>query len=143
MGGEKGACGSEETPIISEAARHEGTGARTADRDLLADLIGNLAGEHVGHLVAACLPRSEDPAGNGVDGAQEWRAARSRVGALRRICHRRSKPVLSTGHGLFLYAVVVLQARTNRLADLRPLAPSLLSAIEAKRPGTVTLISQS
>ena len=40
-------------------------------------------------------------------------------------------------------AVVVLHARTNRLADLRPLVPSLLSAIEARQPGTVKLISQS
>jgi uncharacterized protein DUF5615 len=43
----------------------------------------------------------------------------------------------------FSIAVVVLRARTNRLADLRPLAPSLLSAIETTRPGAVTFISQS
>ena len=43
----------------------------------------------------------------------------------------------------FPISVVVLQARTNRLADLRPLVPSLLSAIEARQPGTVELISQS
>ena len=43
----------------------------------------------------------------------------------------------------FPIAVVVLQARTNRLADLRPLVPRLLSAIEARQPGTVKLISQS
>ena len=43
----------------------------------------------------------------------------------------------------FPIAVVVLQARTNRLADLRPLVPRLLSAIEARLPGTVKLISQS
>ena len=43
----------------------------------------------------------------------------------------------------FPIAVVVLRARTNRLADLKPLVPSLLSAIETTRPGTVTFISQS
>ena len=43
----------------------------------------------------------------------------------------------------FPIAVVVLRARTNRLADLRPLVPSLLSAIEGRQPGTVKLISQS
>jgi hypothetical protein len=43
----------------------------------------------------------------------------------------------------FPIAVVVLQARTNRLADLRPLVPSLLSAIEARQAGTVKFISQS
>jgi hypothetical protein len=43
----------------------------------------------------------------------------------------------------FPIAVVVPHARTNRLADLRPLVPRLLSAIEARQPGTVKLISQS
>jgi len=43
----------------------------------------------------------------------------------------------------FPIAVVVLQARTNRLADLRPLVPRLLSALEARQPGTVKFISQS
>ena len=32
-------------------------------------------------------------------------------------------------------AVIVLQARTNRLADLRPLIPALLAAIQAAAPG--------
>src|SRR5215472_2256008 len=40
---------------MSEPARHEGTGARTADRNLLADLEGDLAGEHVSHLVAVVV----------------------------------------------------------------------------------------
>ena len=43
----------------------------------------------------------------------------------------------------FPIAVLVLQARTNRLADLRPLIPTLLSAIEAGQPGTVKFIDQS
>ena len=42
----------------------------------------------------------------------------------------------------FSIAVVVLQARTNRLADLRLLAPSLLSAIEATPSGTAKFIGQ-
>jgi hypothetical protein len=42
----------------------------------------------------------------------------------------------------FSIAVVVLQARTNRLADLRPLVPTLLSALEATRPGTAKFIGQ-
>jgi hypothetical protein len=33
----------------------------------------------------------------------------------------------------FSIAVVVLQAKTNRLADLKPLAPRLLAAIESAR----------
>jgi hypothetical protein len=43
----------------------------------------------------------------------------------------------------FPIAVVVLQARTNRLADLRLLLPSLLSAIEARQSGIVKLVSES
>jgi hypothetical protein len=40
----------------------------------------------------------------------------------------------------YTIAVVVLQARTNRLADLRPLVPSLLSAIESTPPGTAKFV---
>jgi hypothetical protein len=40
----------------------------------------------------------------------------------------------------FTIAVVVLQANTNRLADMRPLLPSLRAAIESARPGTVNYI---
>jgi hypothetical protein len=42
----------------------------------------------------------------------------------------------------FSIAVVVLQARTNRLADLRPLVPSLLLAIEATPRGAVKVIGR-
>jgi predicted nuclease of predicted toxin-antitoxin system len=35
----------------------------------------------------------------------------------------------------FSVAVIVLRARTNRLADLRLLVPELLSAIETAKPG--------
>jgi predicted nuclease of predicted toxin-antitoxin system len=38
-------------------------------------------------------------------------------------------------------AVIVLQARTNRLAELRPHVPSLLAAIESAKPGIMKLIS--
>ena len=37
-------------------------------------------------------------------------------------------------------AVVVLHARTNRLADLKPLIPRLLRTIERAKPGTVEVI---
>jgi len=40
-------------------------------------------------------------------------------------------------------AVIVLQARTNRLADLKPLLPQLLEAINVTRRGVVTVISAS
>ena len=37
-------------------------------------------------------------------------------------------------------AVIVLQAKTNRLADLRPLVPKLLGAIEFAQPGAAKFI---
>lgn len=37
-------------------------------------------------------------------------------------------------------AVIVLRAKTNRLADLRPLVPSLLVAIESALPGVAKFI---
>jgi hypothetical protein len=38
-------------------------------------------------------------------------------------------------------AVIVLPARTNRLADLRPLVPALLAAINQVRPGTLQFVA--
>jgi predicted nuclease of predicted toxin-antitoxin system len=40
-------------------------------------------------------------------------------------------------------AVVVLAARTNRLADLIPRVPDLLSAIASAKPGTATVVAGS
>jgi hypothetical protein len=40
----------------------------------------------------------------------------------------------------FEVAVIVLQARSNRLADLRPLVQELLAAIELAKRGTVTIV---
>ena len=40
----------------------------------------------------------------------------------------------------FSIAVVVLQAKTNRLADLKPLVPSLLAAVESAVPGVPKFI---
>jgi hypothetical protein len=37
-------------------------------------------------------------------------------------------------------AVVVLQAKTNRLADLKALVPNLLAAIESASPGAPKMI---
>lgn len=39
--------------------------------------------------------------------------------------------------GSFSIAVIILEARTNRLADLKPLVPQLLSALSNTRPGSV------
>ena len=40
----------------------------------------------------------------------------------------------------FKIAVVVLRARTNRLADLRPLVPKFLAVLSSAKPGAVTYI---
>jgi hypothetical protein len=40
----------------------------------------------------------------------------------------------------FRIAVVVLAAKTNRLADLRPLVPSLLAAIQSAQPGAAKFV---
>jgi hypothetical protein len=38
-------------------------------------------------------------------------------------------------------AVVVLHAKTNRLADLRPLVPRVLAAIESALPGAIKIVA--
>jgi hypothetical protein len=38
-------------------------------------------------------------------------------------------------------AVIVLHARTNRLTDLQPLVPKLLTAIDSTKPGFVTIVA--
>ena len=43
----------------------------------------------------------------------------------------------------FPIAIIVMQARTNRLADLKPLVPNILRAIEFARPGAVKVIDTS
>jgi hypothetical protein len=43
----------------------------------------------------------------------------------------------------FSIAVIVLEAKTNRLADLRPLVPKLLMAIETTHPGAAKFIGAS
>ena len=40
----------------------------------------------------------------------------------------------------FPIAIFVLRARTNRLADLRPLVPVLLAALPASKPGAAQFI---
>jgi predicted nuclease of predicted toxin-antitoxin system len=38
-------------------------------------------------------------------------------------------------------AVIALRARSNRLADTRPLMPKVLAALPSARPGTLTLVA--
>ena len=41
----------------------------------------------------------------------------------------------------FRIAVIALQARSNRLADARPLIPKVLAVLPSIQPGTLTLLS--
>lgn len=45
--------------------------------------------------------------------------------------------------GSLAIAIIVLQAKTNRLADLKPLVPSLLAAIESAQPGFAKFIGNT
>jgi hypothetical protein len=45
--------------------------------------------------------------------------------------------------GSFAIAVIVLRAKSNRLADLRPLVPALLAAIASARPGAAQLVGHA
>lgn len=42
--------------------------------------------------------------------------------------------------GVLPIAVIVLRARTNRLADLRPLVPVLLAAVNSAQPGAAMFV---
>src|SRR5207245_6982623 len=54
-------------PGMRHAARHEGAGARAAERDLVADLERDLAAQDIGHLVAVVMEveRALGPGRNG------------------------------------------------------------------------------
>jgi len=39
-------------------------------------------------------------------------------------------------------AVILLQARSNRLSDTRPLMPNVLAALVAIKPGSITSVSE-
>jgi predicted nuclease of predicted toxin-antitoxin system len=39
------------------------------------------------------------------------------------------------------FAVVLIAARSNRMADLRPLVPELLNVLESVVPGTLTVVA--
>jgi hypothetical protein len=43
--------------------------------------------------------------------------------------------------GSYSIAVIVLHARTNRLADLKPLVPKLIATIETAAAGVATIVA--
>jgi hypothetical protein len=77
-----------------------------------------------------------------MDGDQEWRVAEVGGLAVRHLLtvdRNLSFQQNLVGQAL---AVVVLRARTNRLADLLPLVPEVLSRLPGAQLGAVTTISE-
>jgi hypothetical protein len=66
-----------------------------------------------------------------------------RSAGFRRLHHRRSQSVLQQNLVTRSIAVIVLRAKTNRLADLIPLVRGLLGAIATAKPGVVHTLSAS
>jgi hypothetical protein len=100
-----------------------------------------------------------------LDECIDWRLARDIVGHNVKTAHQRGWAAIKNGELLLLasehfdvfitvdrnlsfqqnlgsltVAVIILQARTNRLADLKPLVPALLTAINSARPGNATVV---
>jgi hypothetical protein len=71
-----------------------------------------------------------------LDDNQEWRTANPRRSALRHIVTVDQNLSFQQNLNSFSIAVIVLQAKTNRLADLKPLIPTLLAAIKSASPGS-------
>jgi hypothetical protein len=76
-----------------------------------------------------------------MDDHQEWSFANPRLAALSTYSSL-SIETCSFQQNLdsFSIAVVVLHAKMNRLADLKPLVPALLAAIASASPGAPKLI---
>ena len=100
-----------------------------------------------------------------IDECVDWRLARDIVGHDVKTAHQMGWAAIKNGEPLTLVsqhfdvfvtvdqnlpfqqnvssyaaAVLVLRAKTNRLADLRPLVPKLLAALDLARPGAVDTI---
>ena len=91
---------------------------------------------------------ARDLAGHEVKTAQQMGWATIENGALLRLAASRFDAFVTVDRNLsfqqnvpkFSIAVIVLRAKTNRLADLRSLVPTLLAALETAEPGTATFV---
>ena len=92
---------------------------------------------------------ARDIVGHDVKTARQMDWAAVENGALLRLAEQHFDVFVTTDRNLafqqnlnrFSIAVIVLQAKTNRLADLRPLIPGLLAAIEGALPGPAKFIA--
>ena len=80
------------------------------------------------------------PAVDELDSHQEWRVVDAWVEILRRFCHDRSKSVLPKKPGFIFNRVIVVEARTNHVAYLRPFVPNLLAIVESARRSTASIV---
>ena len=91
---------------------------------------------------------ARDLVGNEVKTAQQMGWATIANGELLRLASRDFDVFVTVDRNLsfqqnagsFSVAIVVLHGRTNRLADLKPLVPALLAAIESAAPGVISHI---
>ena len=101
-------------------------------------------------LVDECVDwrLSRDLAGHDVKTARQMGWSTAKNGELLSLAARQFDAFVTVDRNLsfqqnlpsFDIAVFVLRARTNRLADLRPLVPDLLALLVTARPGTVTVV---
>jgi hypothetical protein len=104
-------------------------------------------------LLDECVDRrlARDIIGHDVKTAQQMGWTTVQNGALLALASQHFDVVVTVDQNLsfqqnlnsFSIAVIVLEAKTNRLADLRPLVPKLLAAIETSHPGAANFIGAS
>lgn len=98
-------------------------------------------------LLDECLPRrlKRDLAGHDARTVPEMGWASTRNGELLTLAESQFEVFLTVDRNLsfqnavhrFALAVVVLHAKSNKLGDLRPLVPDLLSILDTVTPGRV------
>ena len=101
-------------------------------------------------LLDECVDRrlSRDIVGHDVKTAQQMGWSAIENGALLALAACDFDAFITVDRGLLFQqnlaslplAVIVLQAKTNRLVDLQPLIPDLLAALEQAPPGQAMLI---
>ena len=92
---------------------------------------------------------ARDIAGHDVKTARQMKWTTIKNGALLTLASQHFDVFVTVDRNLsfqqnlksYSIAVVVLQARTNRLADLRPLIPNLMIAVETAQPGAARLVT--
>lgn len=85
-------------------------------------------------------PRRQDRSPNGLDDGQEWELLTLAGGQFDVFVTVDRNLSFQQNVVSYPIAVIVLRAKTNRLVDLKPLAPRLVAAIQSARSGVVEFI---